>query len=103
MPLPCIKDATAPRCQAKSKRTALPCQNPAAFGCKTCRLHGAHRSRNSAKGENHYNYKHGEATKTARAEHAKGSAELRQLVALGNEIGLFDGEAALRGRQPKLT
>jgi hypothetical protein len=64
-------------------------------------MHGAHRSRNSAKGENHYNYKHGEATKTARAEHAKRSAELHQLVALGNEIGLFDGKAALRGRPPK--
>jgi len=100
MPLPCIQNGTAPRCQGRSKRTGLPCLNPAAFGCKTCRVHGAHRSRNAAKGEAHYNYQHGGFTKESRTEQSRKSAELHQLVDLGNAIGLFNGKVALRGRPP---
>ena len=70
MPLPCIRNSTAPRCQAKSKRTGLSCQNPAAFGCKTCRMHGAHKSRQAPSDENHWNYQDGRASKKKRAENA---------------------------------
>lgn len=31
----------APRCAAKSKRTGLPCKNPAVGGWRVCRMHGA--------------------------------------------------------------
>lgn len=48
----------APRCAAKSKRTGLPCRNPAVRGWNVCRMHGA---RGGAKpGAAHPNFKHGE-------------------------------------------
>jgi len=43
MPLPSVETGACPRCRGKSKRSGLPCQNPAAYGCKTCRIHGAHK------------------------------------------------------------
>jgi hypothetical protein len=45
---------------------------------------------------------HGNETRATRAERSKKSAELHQLVDLGNAIGLFDGVVKLRGRKPKL-
>jgi len=48
---------SAPRCTAKSKRTGLPCRNPAVRGWSVCRMHGA---RGGAKpGKAHPNYVHG--------------------------------------------
>lgn len=44
---------------------------------------------------------HGNETRSKRAERSRKSAELHQLVDLGNAIGLFSGKAALRGRPPK--
>ena len=99
MPLPNL--TLERQCEAKSKRTGLPCNNLAAYGCTTCRMHRAHKSRNAASGLDHYNYKDGKATQAARAEYALKSAELHQLVDLGNAIGLFDGVVKLRGRRPK--
>jgi hypothetical protein len=44
---------------------------------------------------------HGRETREIRAERSRKSAELHQLVNLGNAIGLFSGKAALRGRPPE--
>jgi hypothetical protein len=44
---------------------------------------------------------HGNDTRAKRAEHSRKSAELHQLVNLGNAIGLFEGVVKLRGRRPK--
>lgn len=53
----------APRCTAKSKRTGLPCRNPAVRGWAVCRMHGA---RGGAKpGKGHPNWKHGERSQEA--------------------------------------
>ncbi|MEM7291236.1 MAG: HGGxSTG domain-containing protein, partial [Pseudomonadota bacterium] len=38
---PMEKAHAAPRCTAHSKRTGLPCKNPAVKGWTVCRLHGA--------------------------------------------------------------
>ncbi len=53
----------APRCTAKSKRTGLPCRNPAVRGFAVCRMHGA---RGGGKpGKAHPNWKHGERSQEA--------------------------------------
>ena len=101
MPLPCIRKGTANRCEGKSKRTGLPCQNPSAFGCKTCRMHGAHRKK-VATGDNHWNLQHGRSTKKKRAESSALSMKLLILRDLGVFGGLFGEKLPkLRGRPPK--
>lgn len=53
----------SPRCKARSKRSGLPCRNPAVRGWKVCRMHGA---RGGAKpGKAHPNYRHGARSKEA--------------------------------------
>lgn len=53
----------APRCAARSKRSGLPCRNPAVRGWSVCRMHGA---RGGAKpGKAHPNWKHGERSQKA--------------------------------------
>ena len=59
----------APRCQARSKRSGLPCKAPAVWGYRVCRMHGARegaptRMRNG-------NYRHGQATNDARRRMAR--------------------------------
>lgn len=47
----------APRCCANSKRSGLPCQNPAVRGKTVCRMHGA--GGGAKPGKAHPNYRHG--------------------------------------------
>ena len=101
MPLPCVTHYVANQCQATSKRTGLPCNNPAAFGCRTCRMHGAHRSRRGAEGVKHWNYQHGKEIREARANRRETSKRLHDLVDLGNTIGMFQPGTKLKGRRPK--
>lgn len=89
MPLPSVTIYGANQCQGRSKRTGLPCNNPAAFGCRTCRMHGAHRSRRAAGGIEHWNYRHGRETQTAKLARSESLAELRQLLAIGRLLGMF--------------
>ena len=97
------------RCQAMSKRTGLQCAAPVDRHSKAdkCRFHGGRSTgpvteqglERCAKAKtNHVN-----ETRAKRAERSRKSAELHQLVAVGNEIGLFDGKAGLKGRKPKLV
>lgn len=59
-PMHCAK-----RCNAKSKRTGLPCGSPAVRGWNVCRMHGA---RGGARpGNAHPNYQHGERSDEATA------------------------------------
>jgi hypothetical protein len=55
----------APRCKAKSKRTAKPCRAPAVRGCSVCRMHGA--GGGAPKGKRNGNFRHGGRTKEATA------------------------------------
>jgi len=64
-------------------------------------MHGAHESRNAAKGKDHHNFQHGQATKAARAENARISAELHSLRDLGESLGMFTGKTGWPGRKPK--
>ena len=100
MPLPSVLKHGAKLCSAKSKRTGLPCNNPAAFNCKTCRMHGAHKSRNVAKGGKSGKYKNGHFTKEAKEKSSKSLVRLRYLEELGIQGGFMTGT---RTRGPKPT
>ena len=79
MPLPSITKHRAMQCSAKSKRTGLPCNNPAAYGCRTCRMHGARKEESIKRGEQHPNYVHGGRTLEAELEQSATSRRLQQL------------------------
>jgi hypothetical protein len=100
MPLPSLIKFGAKRCQCLCKRTKQPCQNPAAFGTRACRMHGAHRPHTALRGEKHPNYRHGQATKAVRYEHSLAAARLRSLETLGYAMGMFSGPRTV-GRKPK--
>lgn len=77
MPLPSMRLHGAKQCTAKSKRTGLPCNNPAAYSCRTCRMHGARK--NIVSGKDHVNFVHGGRTQEAQAEQSATSRRLQQL------------------------
>ncbi len=99
MPLHSVMKHGAKLCSAKSKRTGLPCNNPAAFNCRTCKVHGAHRSRNIAKGINSGQYKNGHHTKEAKERSSKTLVKLRYLEDLGQQGGFIKG-ARTKGPKP---
>jgi hypothetical protein len=99
MPLPSVLKHGAKLCSAKSKRTGLPCNNPAAFSCRSCRMHGAHKSRNVAHGVNSGKYTKGHYTKEAKEKSIKRLVRLRYLEDLGQQGGFMKG-ARTRGRKP---
>jgi len=99
MPLPSLLNG-AVQCQGLTKRTKQRCKNPAAYGCRSCRMHGAHRSRNVLKGINHPRYKNGERSKAVEAEIRKKSILLRYLMDIGNHVELFYKQLKTKGRPP---
>jgi len=98
MPLPSVQNG-AKQCQVLSKRTGQRCLNPAAYQCKACRMHGAHKSRNSPQGVSHPQFTNGNETKEARSERSRASAMLLYLRDIGDSINLFTGPKT-RGRRP---
>ena len=62
MPLPSVSNHNALQCSAKAKSTKHRCLNPAAYRCKTCRLHGARKPNSIKRGIYHPNYRHGMET-----------------------------------------
>jgi len=104
MPLPYLSDIK--RCTAKAKSTQLRCNNPAAFSCKTCRLHGARRSENILRGSAHPKYKNGQETIQAKAQYRAASKRLRDLEQLMVDQNIVDEQFKRTvGRKPsrKLT
>lgn len=79
MPLPSITKHRAKQCTAKSRRTGLPCNNPAAYGCRTCRVHGARKAESIKRGKDHVNFVHGRRTLEAQLEQSATSRRLQQL------------------------
>ncbi len=98
MPLQSVLNG-AKKCQVLTKRTKQPCKNPAAFGCKSCRMHGAHKSRNVLRGKVHPQYKHGNRTKEAQQNDSEVLTRLRMLEQIGWHIKMFVGTRT-RGRKP---
>ena len=99
MPLPSIAKYGAKKCSAKSKRTGLPCNNPAAHGCKTCRMHGAHKSRHVVHGVNSGKYINGQFTKDAKEQTKKSIVKLRYLEDIGHHFKIMHGSKT-RGPKP---
>ena len=99
MPLPSVVNG-AKQCQVLTRRGKKPCLNPAAFGCKACRMHGAHRSRNVLRGEDHPQYKNGRWTQESKRNYADASLRLRLLEEIGWHINMFaEGSTHTRGRK----
>ena len=88
MPLPSVRNKSCLQCNARTKsRQMQRCRNPAAFGCTTCRVHGARR--NIKKGKDHPNYKHGYETKDAKLQRQTKLAELNQIELILQAKGLL--------------
>lgn len=71
----------APRCNAHSKRTGLPCRAPAVSGLTVCRMHGA--GGGAPSGRRNGAWRHGDRTKSAeamRSQLAKLVRESRELL-----------------------
>jgi hypothetical protein len=79
MPLPSITKHRAKQCTALTKRKKQPCKNPAAYGCKTCRMHGARRAESIKRGKDHVNFVHGRRTLEAELEQSAASRRLQQI------------------------
>lgn len=99
MPLPSVLNG-ANQCQVLTKRTRQQCKNPAAFGCASCRMHGAHKSKNVLRGVNHPQYKTGGETLEAKAMRSEKSEMFRYLTDIGNHCKLFYKEIKTKGRPP---
>jgi len=80
-PLPCVVKG-AKVCTAKSKRTGLPCNNPSAYACKTCRVHGARRQETIKKGKDHPKFTFGHETREIRATRAVKLKEIKIYASL---------------------
>lgn len=79
MPLPSVAQHSASQCTARAKSTKQRCLNPAAYECKTCRLHGARKKSLIKRGKLHPNYRHGMETLVAKRERSKKLAELKAI------------------------
>ena len=103
MPLPSVAIHGARQCKAITKRSKKHCLNPAAYGCSTCRYHGATpvHTRNSVSGKDHPQFKHGRNTKQAKERHQRTASKLLFLEDLGHHIKMFhDNAPRTRGRKP---
>ncbi len=102
MPLPNITSGKTRRCAGKCKATGTQCRNPAAYGMRVCRYHGARRPETVRRGASHPQYRHGGETLLAKAERSFKLAELRDLEALSFAYGLVpEGTPRWRGRKPR--
>ena len=85
MPLPSLTLYGAKQCTARAKsKKGQRCSNPAAYGCKTCRIHGARHYSSLKRGKLHPNYRHGNETLQSKRQRSDKLAELR-----GIEIDLI--------------
>jgi len=89
MPLPSVLKHGAKLCSAKSKRTGLPCNNPAAFDCKTCRMHGARRPESIKRNKLHPNYVHGERSIEGIKRHREAMGRIEMLTKLAKQLGMI--------------
>ena len=89
----------AKQCQVLTKRTRQRCKNPAAYGCVSCRMHGAHKSRNVLQGAMHPQYRNAGHTKIERQKRSDSSLQFALLEQLGWSLNMFTGTKT-RGRKP---
>ena len=97
MPLQSVING-AKKCSALTKRTKLPCQNPAAYGCRTCRMHGARKAESIKRGKKHPNYRHGRRTLETELEQSAASRRLQQMEDAMHLLGMTTAKRS-RGRK----
>ncbi|MBT5379229.1 MAG: hypothetical protein HOL08_09260 [Opitutae bacterium] len=96
MPLPHVKLF----CRSIKRATGGPCKNPAAWGCRTCRYHGARRPQTVKRGQEHWAYKDGSCSTETRDTYRQAAAELRKIEEIGFKHGVLVGKRT-PGRKPK--
>ena len=89
MPLPSISKHGAKQCTARSKRTGLPCKNPAAYGCRTCRMHGARKKESIKRGKAHPGFIHGERSIEGIERHREVMGRIKMLTKLAKQLGMI--------------
>ena len=99
MPLASVSQYNAAQCTARAKSTKNRCLNPAAYGCRTCRLHGARKRTSIKVGSYHPNYKNGSETLEAKQKRSLKLAELREIELDLLNKGLIVGPRTA-GRKP---
>ena len=103
MPLPNLNR----RCKAQARSTGNRCLNPAAFGCKTCRYHGARRRDTVKVRKAHPQYKHGERMQEAIVVYRRAMLQLQVIETLGYSVGVLRGPRTIgrkqAGRKKKRT
>jgi len=89
MTLPSISKHGAKQCTANSKRTGLTCKNPAAYGCKTCRMHGARKKDSIKRGEQHPNFVHGNRSMDEIGRHRETMDRIKDLAKIAKRYELI--------------
>ena len=102
MPLPSVSQHSAKRCAARAKSTGRRCLNPAAYGCRTCRLHGARKPNSIKRGIDHPNYLHGTETLERKRQRSIKLAELREIEDNLITLGLIRSKRTV-GRKPVIS
>lgn len=97
MPLPSVLNG-AKKCQVLTKRTKQLCQNPSAYGCRACRMHGAHKSTNVLRGVDHPQYRHGNRTQESQVQNSEAISRVAMLEQIGWHLKMFTGTKT-RGRK----
>jgi len=87
MPLPNLNR----QCTVRARSTGNQCLNPAAFGCKSCRLHGARPRKTVKVGNAHPQYKHGKRTKEAISKYRALMLQLQDIETLAYSSGVLIG------------
>jgi hypothetical protein len=82
MPLPSVANGHAKQCEAICRSRGDRCKNPAAFGMRTCRYHGARRPETVRRGDQHPNFRHGWETVEAKNDRAYALLRLKVLSSL---------------------
>lgn len=99
MPLPNVASGRTAQCTARSKRNQRRCMNPAAYGMKVCRFHGARRPESVLRGPAHPNFQHGRETQQRRRALREASIRLRGLEELMH-LCRFTAAKRTPGRKP---
>ena len=102
MPLASISEHSANQCTARAKSTKHRCLNPAAYGCKTCRVHGAGKQNSIKSGIDHPNYLHGTETRERKRQRSIKLTELREIEDDLIKRGLIKCKRTV-GRKPNLA
>ncbi len=89
MPLASISKHGAKQCTARSKRSGMQCKNPAAYGCNSCRMHGARKKDSIKRGEQHPNFVHGYRSMEGIRRNHEAMVRIKELARIAKRCGLI--------------